>query len=137
MSDQKTALINAIIFFIFWLLVLLAGADKPPPIGFLWIVLVIALSALVVYWRIPTYVQWSQTQQPLRLLRVALEGFVAGLVVALPFALRGSGEPSVTMQPIDYVGWFVVLGMMGMLNSLALYVINAVVARRLDSDEPA
>ena len=135
MSDQKTALINAIIFFFFWLLVLLAGADKPPPIGFLWIVLVIALSALVVYRRIPTYVQWSQTQQPRRLLRVALEGFVAGLVVAMPFALRGSGEPSITMQPIDYVGWFVVLGMMGMLNSLTLYIINAAVARRLDSDE--
>ena len=130
MSDQKTALINAIIFFIFWLLVLLAGADKPPPIGFLWIVLVIALSALVVYRRIPTYVRWSQNQQPRRLLRVALEGFVAGLVVAMPFALSGSGEPSITMRPIDYVIWFVVLGMMGMLNSLTLYVINAVVARR-------
>jgi hypothetical protein len=130
MSTQKTAGINAIGFFFFWLVVLLAGADKPPPIGFLWIVLVIALSALVVYWRIPTYVQWSQTQQPRRLLRVALEGFVAGLVVAMPFALFGAGEPSITRQPIDYVIWFVVLGMMGMLNSLTLYVINAVVARR-------
>jgi hypothetical protein len=97
--------------------------------------LIIALSALVVYWRIPTYVRWSQNQQPRRLLRVALEGFVAGLVVAMPFALRGSDEPSITMQPIDYVGWFVVLGMMGMLNSLTLYIINAAVARRLDSDE--
>jgi hypothetical protein len=66
---------------------------------------------------------------------VALEGFVAGLVVAMPFALRGSGEPSITMQPIDYVGWFVVLGFMGMLNSLTLYVINASVAKRSDSDE--
>ena len=91
---------------------------------------VVALCAAVVYWRIPTYVQWSQTQQPRRLLRVALEGFVAGLLVATPFALSGSGEPSITMQPIDYVIWFVVLGMMGMLNSLTLYVINAVVARR-------
>ena len=65
----------------------------------------------------------------------ALEGYVAGLVVAMPFALRGSGEPSITMQPIDYVGWFVVLGFMGMLNSLTLYVINAAVAKRSDSDE--
>ena len=130
MSDQKTALINAIIFFFFWLLVLLAGADKPPPRGFIWVVLVVALCAAVVYWRIPTYVRWSQTQQPRRLLRVALEGFVAGLVVAMPFALFGGGEPSITMQPIDYVIWFVVLGMMGMLNSLTLYVINSVVARR-------
>jgi hypothetical protein len=134
---QKIAGINAAGFFFFWLVILLAGADKPPPIGFLWIVLVIALSAMVVYWRIPTYIQWSQEKKRGRLLRVALEGFVAGLVVAMPFALSGSGEPSITMQPIDYVIWFVVLGMMGMLNSLTLYVINAIVARRLDSDEPA
>jgi len=134
---QKIAGINAAGFFFFWLVVLLAGADKPPPIGFLWIVLVIALSAMVVYWRIPTYIQWSQEKKWGRVLRVALEGFVAGLLVAMPFARSGSGEPSITMQPIDYVIWFFVLGMMGMLNSLTLYVINAIVARRLDSDEPA
>ena len=122
-------------FSFFWLVVLLAGADKPPPIGFLWIVLVIALSALVVYWRTPTYVQWSQTQQPRRLLRVALEGFVAGLVVAMPFALFGGGEPSIPMQPIAYVAGFAILGLMGMLNSLTLYVINSAVAKRLNSDE--
>ena len=66
---------------------------------------------------------------------MALEGFVAGLAVATPFALKGSGEPSITMQPIDYAGWFAILGIMGMLNSLTLYGINAAVARRLDSDK--
>ncbi len=130
MNLQKIAAINAAGFFFFWLVVLLAGADKPPPIGFLWIVLFIALSATIVYWRIPTYIHWSQTQKPGRLLRVALEGFLAGLVVATPFALFGSGEPTVRMQPIDYVGWFAILGLTGMLNSLTLYVINAVVTRR-------
>lgn len=133
MSDQKTALVNAIVFFLFWLLVLLAGADKPPPRGFVWVVLVVALCASVVYWRIPTYINWSQTKRPGRMLRVALEGFMAGLVVATPFALGGSGEPSITIQPIDYVGWFVILGMMGMLNSLTLYFINAAVARRTNA----
>ena len=64
------------------------------------------------------------------MLRVTVEGFLAGLVVATPFALFGSGEPTVRMQPVDYVGWFAILGLMGMLNSLTLYVINAVVARR-------
>ena len=130
MNVQKIAGINAVIFFFFWLLVLLAGADRPPPIGFLWLIPVIALSAVVAYWRIPTYILWSQTQKPGRLPRVALEGFLAGLVVTTPFALFGSGEPTVRMQPVDYVGWFAILGLMGMLNSLTLYVINAVVARR-------
>ncbi|MGD8474943.1 MAG: hypothetical protein PVH59_12545 [Anaerolineae bacterium] len=111
-----------------------AGAEKPPPTGFLWIALAIALSAVVVYWRIPTYIQWFQTQKPGRLLRVALEGVVAGLVVATPFALLGGGEPSVPMQPSAYVGWFAILGSMGLLNSLTLYVINALLARVLGSE---
>jgi hypothetical protein len=131
---RKIAGINAAVFFFFWLIVLLAGADKTPPVGFLWIVLVITLSAMVVYRRIPTDIQWFQAQQPGRLLRVALEGCTAGLVVATPFALFGGGEPSVPMQPIAYVGWFAIWGLMGTLNSLTLYAINAVLARGLDSE---
>ncbi len=134
MRTRKIAGINAAVFFVFWLLVLLAGADKPPPVGFLWIVLVVALSAMVVYRRIPTYVQWFRTKKPRRLLRVALEGFLAGLVVATPFALLGGGQPSIPMQPVAYVGWFASLGFMGMLNSVTLYVINAALAKRLDSE---
>lgn len=134
MRVQRNAGINAAVFFFFWLVVLLAGADKPPPIGFLWIVLVVALSAVVVYLRIPTYIDWSQTQKPGPLLRVALEGFTAGLVVAVPFALFGGGEPPIPMQPVAYVGWFAVLALMGTLNSLTLYVINAALAKRPSSE---
>lgn len=134
MIIRKIAGINAAGFFFLWLVVLVAGSDKPPPIGFLWIVLVIALSAVVVYWRIPTYILWFQTQRPGRLLRVAIEGFMAGLVVAMPFALLGAGEPSVPMQPIAHLGWFSILGLMGMLNALTLYGINVVLAKGFDSE---
>lgn len=134
MRLRKVAWINAVGFFIFWLLVLLAGADKPPPVGFLWVVLVVALSAMVVYRRIPTYIQWFRTKRARRLLRVALEGFLAGLVVATPFALLGGGESSTAMQPIACVSWFAILGLMGMLNSLALYVMNAALVKRLGSE---
>jgi len=61
---RRIAGINAAVFFFFWLVVLLAGADMPPPIAFLWVVPVVALSAVVVYLRIPTYVNWSGTQKP-------------------------------------------------------------------------
>lgn len=69
-----------------------------------------------------------------QLLRVALEGVAAGLVVVTPFALFGGGEPSVPMQPSAYVSWLAVSGLMGLLNSLTLYVIIAPVARALDSE---
>ena len=55
---------------------------------------------------------------------------MAGLLVAVPFALNGSGEPSVTMRPVDYGIWFAVLAVMGMFNSVALYFINALMSAR-------
>ena len=134
MKSEKIALANAGAFFFLWLVVLLAGADKPPPIGFLWIVLIIAICTAVVYWRVPTYVEWGQTQLRGSLLRVALEGFLAGLVVAMPFVFLGSGNPTIPMGATAYVVWFVILGLMGMLNSVMLYVINAVIVKRFDSD---
>jgi len=130
MSIQKIAGINAIVFFTFWLLVLLAGADFPPPPGFIWIVVAVAVCAAVVYWRVPTYIDWSRTRRPRRYWRVFLDGAVAGLLIALPFVIGGSGEPSVTMQPLDYAIWFAVLAVMGIFNSVTIYGINALVARR-------
>jgi hypothetical protein len=58
-----------------------------------------------------------------------LDGVVAGLLVALPFALAGSGEPSVSVRPLDYVIWFAVMAAVGLLNSIALYGLNALLIR--------
>lgn len=135
MSARKIAAINAFVFFVLWLLILLAGADFPPPAGFIWIIVTVAVCAAVVYWRVPTYIDWRRTRRAGRYWRVVLDGAVAGLLVALPFALRGSGEPSVTVPPVDYAIWFGVLAVMGILNSAALYTINALAARSRTIEE--
>ena len=132
-------MINAVVFFTFWRLVLLARDDFPPPLGFIWIVVAVAVCAVVVYWRVPTYIKWSRTRRPGRYWRVVLDGIVAGLLIALPFVIGGSGEPSVTMQPLDYVIWFAVLAVMGIFNSVTIYGINALVATKIvvpPNDEP-
>jgi hypothetical protein len=45
MSGRKIARANGLGFFFFWLLVLLAGMDKPPPRGFSWVRLIVAICA--------------------------------------------------------------------------------------------
>ena len=134
-NRRKTAAVFAIFFFLFWTLVLLAGADKPPPLGFVWIVLAAAVCAIVVFWRIPTYIDWQRSQRSGRFWRVILDGFVAGLLVALPFALAGGGEPSVTPQASDYVIWFIVVGLMGVVNSVVLYPASTFVYRAVSGRE--
>ena len=68
-----------------------------------------------------------------QLWRVGLDGLLVGLVLATPFAIKGSGEPSITMKPINYAVWIAVAGMMGMLNSVTLYLLNGLVSRRMDA----
>ena len=133
MHPRKIAAINALLFFFFWLIVLLAGADFPPPVGFLFLIIVIGACASVVYWRVPTYIDWVHTQRPRRHWRVILEGIAAGIVVAAPFVLIGSGEGSITMQPVAYTIWFALLGFVGVLNSTAIYFVNSLVIRIVDS----
>ena len=87
----------------------------------------------MVYWRIPTYINWYRTQRHDRVWRVVLEGIAAGFIIAAPFALKGSGEPSITMQPLEYVGWFAIMCVMGVFNSATLYFINSLVIRRKDA----
>ena len=59
-----------------------------------------------------------------------LDGLLAGERVALRLALRGSGEPGIPMGVRDYVIWFLVLAMVGVVNAVGLYAVNALVARR-------
>ena len=134
-SRQQIGAVFAVLFFVFWTLVLLAGADKPPPLGFVWIVLAVAVCAVVVYWRIPTYIDWQCTKRSGRFWRVILDGLVAGLLVALPFALAGGAETSVTPQASAYVIWFIVVGLMGVVNSVVLYSASAFAYRAVSGRE--
>jgi hypothetical protein len=76
-------------FFVFWLVVLLAGADKPPPPGFVLFVALDAIAALVVWRRLPDYTRWRRDGVRFQALRVLRDGAVAGLVTgAVPVVLH-------------------------------------------------
>ena len=135
-TNKKIALVNAGLFFFFWLAVFYAGADHPLPLGFIWIIALDLLAALVVYFRVPYYLAWVNTRRKNRIWHVLLDGLVAGLVCAL-FALLfpGGGEPSVERSGCDYLIWFLVVGAMGVINAVCIYFINAFVGRRFGDIE--
>lgn len=97
---KLAALLNAVIFFLFWLAVLYAGADHPPPPGFVFVVLLDLAAAGLVYWRVPVYWMWSRARGSRALPLVARDGLMAGLLfAAVAIAgswLLGGGEPTVS-----------------------------------------
>ena len=128
---MKARLALAVVFFVGWLVILLAGADRPPPPGFVWVVLLNAVAAGIVYVRSATYTNWIATQRRNRVLRVVLEGFGVGIVIAaLVTVVNPSGEPSVA--PPSWIGriiWFVVLGLVGAVNALLVYWASSLIYR--------
>jgi len=109
-----------------WLLILLAGADHPPPLGFLWLLPVLLGGALLVYWRATAYSTWKSRPRPWRVSRAIAEGSVAGLVVALVLqAAPGSGEPSIRGSGGAAFVWLVALAAVGGVNALLVYLLAA------------
>jgi len=102
---KRTALLSAVRFFLFWLAILYAGADQPPPPGFIFVLLLDLIAAGLVYWRVPVYLAWIASRRRSALLFVVLDGLVAGLAfAALPVAARrwlGGGEPTVAPTVAD------------------------------------
>jgi hypothetical protein len=129
---KRISLIIALSFFFVWLAILYAGADHPPPPGFVWIVLFDAIAAALVYWRTPTYIDWSMKRVKGRWLRVALDGIIAGLLFAALATMLNpnGGEPS-TPPPgwSDRAIWFAVLAVVGLFNAVAVYVCAVIAAR--------
>jgi membrane protease YdiL (CAAX protease family) len=122
MNSKRPTLI-AIAFFVIWLAILYAGADHPPPRGFLWLLPLVGAGAIAVYLRMPVYAAWSRSRQPFRLFRVGLEGVAAGSTVGvITLLLPLTGEPSIpSRRNVDMLIWMVVLMTLGIANAIVVY----------------
>ena len=133
MANLSVATAIAIGFFVIWLGILLAGADFPPPVGFLWVIFLDVVAALLVYIRVPTYITWLDNRKKGRFLHALLDGFIIGLVFALTtMLLPGGGEPSLPPPYlIDRLTWFAVVGVVGAVNAgLVMFIIYVFKASR-------
>ena len=120
----------ASVLFVVWLLVMLAGSDRPPPIGFLWIVAGLVVICVAIGLALPWL--WRVREQSgvwSVLWRTTTLGALVGFVLAALFGLGGSGEPSAPqMDGIDYAIWLTVVTIVGAVNGLIVGLV-AIIAR--------
>lgn len=114
--------IIAVGFALAWLLILRAGADCPPPPGFVWLLPVLVGIAVLVHWRLPMYERMKCAATPWRLLRVAAEGAVTGLLLAIALHVTRTPDP-IHSGPTgtDVAIWIAVLAAFGCANALLVY----------------
>ncbi|MFM8351889.1 MAG: hypothetical protein ACKN9D_12590 [Actinomycetales bacterium] len=124
-------------FGIAWLAIMLAGADSPPPRGF--IVIVVGLMALVVVlglslpslWRVQGRRGW------LRVVWICTGlGACIGIGLAVLFALQGSGEPArPSPSAEDITIWIVVVTVVGAVNGSLIGAVTVLCRPRIPLDD--
>ena len=109
-------------FYLVWLLVMLAGSDIPPPFGFVWIPIGLAVICAGVALAMP-WLWRVRAEQGLSAVvwRTTMIGALVGTFLAGIFAVRGSGEPSIPpMDLSDYLIWFSVVMVVGAVNGIVV-----------------
>ena len=129
-TNIKTALINALAFFLIYSIFLYAIADHPTPPGFIWIIVAGIIFAGLIYYRVPGYIQWSLQRKKNRRLRVMLEGLIVGFIIAAVSILANMGQPGITPTVPAYVSFFIFFGLAGSFTSSLIYIINALIVRK-------
>ena len=112
---------------------MLAGSDIPPPRGFVWVVAGLVVICIALALAIPWLWQ-VRRRQGLRavLVRTVSIGLVISLVLAAPFALFSSGEPSAPpMDAAAYLIWFSVVMVVGAVNGVVIGLVVSSLRPRL------
>ena len=122
---KRRAAVIAVALSLAWLFILLAGADHPPPLGFLWLLPILLVGAVLVYWRAVAYAMWNAQAGAWRIGRVIAEGAVGGLIVATVLqAIPSSGQTGVRVSGPDTLIWLAVLAAIGSINAAVVYFLT-------------
>lgn len=125
---KKIIYINEITFFFGWVIIFLLGADKPPPIGFTWLVLLIIVLDVIQYFYLKKFL-------------CSLNNKVKNLFVKnlLLFILAGVGVCILTILlniknflSLDYITsliWIMMIIVPSLLYGTYFYIINSILLK--------
>ena len=131
---HRTPLLCAIVAFGGSSLLALAGADWPPPTGFLWLEALLAILAMVVYRRVLS--RLTARSQGRRVPVAAVEGVIASVTAGLVLIALRLGDPDITLDPRDHVVWILVVGLAGAVAAQSLWGLAVLVDRRTAAPSP-
>ncbi len=114
------------------ILIMLAGSDWPPPIGFLLVVVAAGVLGVLVRLWIPRTLSRSDHVSTARVVgQAAVPGALAGLVAAGMFMVVGRGEPQVGPGAMDFVIFAIVAVVVFAIAAMGLQVLALLLDRGL------
>lgn len=125
MNIKKLQWTESSIFFAGWTIVMLLGADFPPPVGFVWVVLGIALIDALQW----VYLGWllkalmHKRTFWLNLALFMVIGFLTAMLLAILNGALASGT----------IIWLAVITIVAMIYGIIFWIVNWLIAKKMGS----
>jgi hypothetical protein len=123
MSNKNIIKINSILFFVGWIIILLLGADFPPPIGFLWLVLLVAILDFIQYKYLRVLLPQLKERKKNLFLKNLFFFTVGGVIVAL-FILITRYNITLEMNMNDIIILIIVITAVSTIYGIFFWVFN-------------
>jgi hypothetical protein len=105
------------------------GADFPPPIGFIWVVVLILLLDLI-QWKYLHFFLEQIHKKRKHLFSLNLLFFLIGGILVSLFALAANNNTTLSMRGIDIIIWIVVVSLVGLFYGVYFWFFNRLLLRK-------
>lgn len=130
MNNIKIIRINTILFFVGWTAIMFLGADFPPPIGFLWLIPLIAILDFIQYKYLQNFLPQLREKKKNLFAKNLLFFTTGGLVLSL-FCLVARYKFTLAMGIFNNIIWTAVLTIVGFIYAIYFWVFNLILVKKL------
>lgn len=121
--NKKIIKINVTTFFFLWIIIFLAGADKPPPIGFLWLVFLILILDIALYLYLKRFLVKLQNNTKWIFAKNLFCFFLVAIIVSV-LTIVSRINLMLALQPNELLLWVTSIIFAALINAICLYVFN-------------
>lgn len=131
MNDSMIIRINTILFFFGWTFIMLLGADFPPPIGFIWVVLLICVLDIIQYKYLYFFLKQIHKKRKNLFLLNLIFFFFGGVIISI-FTLAVSSSALLIMNSWDIIIWISCVISVGVLYGVFFWVFNQLLLAKVN-----
>lgn len=125
---KRIIYINEITFFFGWIIIFLLGADKPPPIGFLWIVLLVALLDIIQYFYLKKFLPNLNDKSKYLFIKNLVFFSLGGIAINL-LTILTQLKLYLNIGFINTLIWILVILTVGLLYGIYFYIFNSILIK--------
>ncbi|GAB6667685.1 hypothetical protein CON36_35375 [Bacillus cereus] len=127
---NKIILINVFLFFFVWIIILLAGADMPPPPGFIWVILLVAFLDVAQFFYLKRFIPKLWKNSKWLFFTNLFYFFIGGFSVAV-LTIITDPDLFFSIGILNTTIWATLIIMSALINAVVFYIFNIILIKIL------